>query len=60
MLIKIEKARAHEGWNVWMNAWAVKFKSYAEAAAFVSRLESRIKAPHPLPGSIERPALAFS
>ncbi|PBJ20534.1 MULTISPECIES: hypothetical protein [Pseudomonas] len=54
MLIKIEKASKPEGWNVWMNTWCVEFRSYAEALAFVSRLEARINAPHPLPGSTAR------
>jgi hypothetical protein len=49
MLIKIEKASTPEYWNVWMNAWCVKFRSYAEALAFVNRLEGRINAPHFLP-----------
>ncbi|CAI8929400.1 MULTISPECIES: hypothetical protein [Pseudomonas] len=54
MLIKIEKASKPEGWNVWMNAWCVEFRSYAEALAFVIRLEGRINAPHPLPISTAR------
>jgi hypothetical protein len=54
MLIRIEKARTPQDWNVWMNAWCVKFRSYAEALAFVSRLEGRINAPHLLPVSEDR------
>ncbi|WP_256672337.1 hypothetical protein [Pseudomonas sp. ANT_J12] len=34
MLIKIEEANTPEGWLVWMDAWCVKFRSYAEAEAF--------------------------
>ncbi|MFY0732288.1 hypothetical protein [Pseudomonas sp. NFX15] len=54
MLIKIEKASKPEAWNVWMNEWCVEFRSYAQALAFVSRLEGRINAPHHLPASIDK------
>ncbi|WP_085717616.1 hypothetical protein [Pseudomonas sp. B28(2017)] len=60
MLIKIEKASTPEGWNVWMNAWCVKFRSYAQAVAFVNRLEDRINAPHPLPVSKDSLALELT
>ncbi|PWK35757.1 hypothetical protein C7534_11699 [Pseudomonas sp. OV226] len=53
MLIKIEKASTPEGWNVWMNEWCVKFHSYAQALAFVNRLEGRINASHTLPVSVD-------
>ncbi|WPN49716.1 MULTISPECIES: hypothetical protein [unclassified Pseudomonas] len=53
MLIKIEKAVTPEGWNVWMDAWCVKFRSYAEALAFADKLEYRINSPHPLPFSVD-------
>jgi hypothetical protein len=60
MLIKIEEADTPEGWLVWMDAWCVKFRSYAEAEAFVKRLEGRINAAHPLPISINRPMVELS
>lgn len=54
MLIKIEEANTLAGWVVWMDAWCVKFRSYAEAEDFVKRLKDRVNAPHPLPISINR------
>ncbi|MCU1752300.1 hypothetical protein [Pseudomonas sp. 6D_7.1_Bac1] len=54
MLIRIEEAGTTEGWVVQMDAWCVKFRSYAEALAFVKRLEDRLNAPHPLPVSLNR------
>ncbi|WP_040068293.1 hypothetical protein [Pseudomonas batumici] len=55
MLISIEEADTNAGWLVVMDAWRVKFRSYAEAEAFVEKLKDRINAPHPLPISINRP-----
>jgi hypothetical protein len=43
MLIKIEEAQMPEEWLVWMDAWCVRFRSYAEAEA----LEGRLNAPLP-------------
>lgn len=60
MLIKIEETETPEDWLVWMNAWRVKFHSYAEAEAFVKRLEGRINAAHPSPISISRPMAEVS
>ncbi|QJC81297.1 hypothetical protein [Pseudomonas umsongensis] len=54
MLLKIEKASAAEGWVVWMDAWCVKFRSHAEAEAFLNRLNERINASHFIPVSVER------
>ncbi|WP_338524910.1 hypothetical protein NUH87_04320 [Pseudomonas batumici] len=55
MLISIEEVKTNAGWLVVMNAWRVRFRSYAEAEAFVKRLKDRINAPHPLPISLNRP-----
>ena len=60
MLIKIEKASTPEDWNVWMNQWCVKFRSYAQAVAFVNRLEGRINSPHTLPVSVDSRALELA
>lgn len=60
MLIKIEEAETPEGWLVWMDAWCFRFRSYAEAEAFVERLESRLNAHHPLPISMNRPVAETS
>lgn len=60
MQIRIEEANTPEGWLVWIDAWCVKFRSYAEAEAFVKRLEDRVNAAHPLPISINRPVLEIS
>ncbi|MCY1455816.1 hypothetical protein D9M71_729800 [compost metagenome] len=60
MLIKIEKASTSEGWNVWIDAWRVEFCSYAQALAFVNRLECRINSPHPLPVSVDKLELELS
>ncbi len=60
MLIKIEKASTSEGWNVWMDGWCVAFCSYAQAFAFVTRLEGRINSPHPLPVSVGKLELELS
>ena len=49
MLIKVERGSTSDDWLVWMNAWCVKFRSYAEAEEFVKRLKGRINAPHPYP-----------
>lgn len=54
MLLKIEETSAAEGWVVWMDAWFVKFRSHAEAEAFLKRLEGRINASHFIPVSIDR------
>lgn len=54
MLLKIEKANTAEGWVVWMDAWCVKFRSHAEAEAFLRRLKERINAPHFIPASVEK------
>lgn len=59
-MIRIEEAKTPEGWIVWMDAFCVKFRSYAEAEAFVKRLENRVNAAHPLPRSINRPVLEES
>lgn len=48
MQIRIEEASTPEGWLVWMDAWCVSFRSYAEADAFVKQLEDRLNAPPPL------------
>lgn len=60
MLIRIEEANTPEGWLVWMDAWCVKFRSYAEAEAFVKTLEDRVNAAHRLPISINRPVVELS
>lgn len=60
MLIRVEEANTPEGWRVWMDAWCVKFRSYAEAEAFVKTLEDRVNAAHPLPISINRPVVELS
>jgi len=60
MLIRIEEVKTPESWVVWMDAWCVKFRSYAEAEVFVKRLEDRINASHPLPISINRPVAELS
>lgn len=60
MLIRIEEANTPEGWIVWLDACCVRFHSYAEAEAFVTKLEDRINAAHPLPISINRPVLELS
>ncbi len=49
MLIKVEREITSDDWVVWMNAWCVKFRSSAEAEAFVKRLKDRINASHPYP-----------
>ncbi|QKG64966.1 hypothetical protein HP062_04825 [Pseudomonas sp. B14-6] len=60
MLIRIEEANTSEGWLVWMDACYVKFRSYAEAEAFVKTLEDRVNAAHPLSISINRPVVELS
>jgi hypothetical protein len=60
MQIRIEEANTPEGWLVWMDAWRANFRSYAEAEAFVKRLEDRVNASHPLPISINRPVVELS
>lgn len=60
MLIRIEEANTPEGRLVWMDAWCVKFRSYAEAEAFVKTLEDRVNAAHPLPISTNRPVVELS
>lgn len=51
MLIKIEEADTSSGWFVVLDIWRIKFASYIEAEAFVTRLTDRINAPHSLPES---------
>lgn len=60
MLIKVERGRTADDWLVWMNAWCVKFRSYAEAEEFVNRLKGRINAPHPYPIGIDRLVIELS
>lgn len=52
MLLKIEEESAAGGWVIWMDAWCVKFRSYAEAEAFLKRLKARINASHFIPESV--------
>jgi len=54
MLIKVERGRTSDDWIVWMNACCVKFRSYAEAEAFVKKLKDRINASHPYPMALDR------
>lgn len=42
-LIKIEEAETPEDWLVWMDAWCVRFRSYAEAESFVRYSAGRSK-----------------
>ncbi len=60
MLIKIERGSTSDDWIVWMNAWCVKFRCYAEAEAFVKKLNDRINASHPLPIGIDRLVIELS
>ncbi|ASL27753.1 hypothetical protein [Azotobacter chroococcum] len=45
----IAKPQGH--WTVRLGALAVPFRNEHEARQFASRLESRLQAPHPWPGS---------
>ena len=60
MLIKVERGSTSDDWLVWMNAWCVKFRSYAEAEEFVKRLKGRIHAPHPYPIGMGRLVIELS
>ena len=42
------------GWQVCLDQHAVSFRSEAEARQFVSVLETRLTAPHPLPDTARR------
>lgn len=42
-------ASPRERWTVQLGRFAVPFRSEREARQFASRLESRLKAPHPWP-----------
>ncbi|WP_432218609.1 hypothetical protein ACREYJ_04610 [Pseudomonas kribbensis] len=54
MLIKIEEADSASGWVVVLDTCRIRFASYFEAEAFVTRLTDRINSPHPLP-ELNRP-----
>jgi len=43
-------------WQVRMDQHAVSFRSEAQAREFVATLETRLKAPHPLPRAEQRAA----
>lgn len=43
-------------WQVRMDQHAVSFRSEAQAREFVTTLETRLKAPHPLPHAEQRAA----
>lgn len=45
-------------WQVCMDQHGVTFRSEAEAQQFVRTLESRLRAPHPLPRQVETAASA--
>lgn len=49
MLTKIEEADTASGRVVVLDTCRVRFSSYFEAEAFVTRLTDRINCPHPLP-----------
>jgi hypothetical protein len=46
---ELTKSSGNE-WQVSLDQHAVNFRSEAEARAFVATLESRLRAPHQLPG----------
>ncbi|MNN44634.1 hypothetical protein D3C81_1589330 [compost metagenome] len=51
MKVEIEEVVGKMDWVVRLDTCAVNFKTQDEAKAFAERLQARLDAPHPLPGS---------
>jgi len=49
MIVRMEKASNQAGYVVWLNHYKVHFSSQIKAEAFVTQLQARLQAPHPLP-----------
>lgn len=49
ILVTASTTRQGNHWQVVLDQHVVKFRSEAEARAFVSTLQARLQAPHPIP-----------
>lgn len=56
ILIRPQTVANGHCWQVRMDKHAVSFRTESEARAFVSTLESRLRAPHQLPREQQRAA----
>lgn len=56
ILIRPQSVANGNCWQVRLDQHAVSFRSETEARAFVATLESRLRAPHPLPHAQQRAA----